>query len=193
MQETNSNIETHPWEPFAPSGSKVLILGTFPPGRNRWCMDFFYPNRTNDFWPMMGLLFFNDRKALVDDEHKTYRLDAIKSLLTDRGIALYDSCRRIIRLQGNASDKFLQVVEPVDVAAMLDRMPQCRDIATTGEKAAETLASQLQCKAPSMGRFVELPDWHRLWRMPSTSRAYPLALEKKAHYYRQLFENTGIL
>ena len=30
-------------------------------------------------------------------------------------------------------------------------------------------------------------------RMPSTSRAYPMKLEKKADYYRNLFELAAIL
>jgi len=30
------------------------------------------------------------------------------------------------------------------------------------------------------------------WRMPSTSRAYPLALEKKADFYRRLFDKSDI-
>lgn len=30
-------------------------------------------------------------------------------------------------------------------------------------------------------------------RMPSTSRAYPLAVEKKADAYRQLFHKAGLV
>ena len=42
-------IEEHPWEPYIPDGAKVLVMGTFPPQAKRWSMDFYYPNRTNDF------------------------------------------------------------------------------------------------------------------------------------------------
>ena len=62
----DSNTETHPWEPFIPPGAKILIMGTFPPGKHRWSMDFYYPNKTNDFWFMMGLIFFDDKYALYD-------------------------------------------------------------------------------------------------------------------------------
>ena len=31
-----------------------------------------------------------------------------------------------------------------------------------------------------------------IWRMPSTSRAYPLPLENKAAYYATLFNAAGI-
>ena len=33
----------------------------------------------------------------------------------------------------------------------------------------------------------------RLWRMPSSSRAFPMKLEEKAAYYREMMEQIGIL
>ena len=189
----SNEIETHPWQPFVPDGAKVLIMGTFPPGSHRWSMDFFYPNRTNDFWFMMGLLFFGDKDALYDREARTFRLDEIKKLLTDKGIAMSDTGHRVRRLKGNASDKFLEIVEPVHLDELLGRMPSCRHIATTGEKAAGVLASLTSTEVPKMGEHVTTADGLTIWRMPSTSRAYPLALEKKAEYYRLLFEAAGII
>ena len=189
----SNEIETHPWEPFVPGGAKVLFMGTFPPGSHRWSMDFFYPNRTNDFWFMMGLLFFGDKDALYDREARTFRLDEIKKLLTDKGIAMGDTGYRVRRLKGNASDKFLEIVEPVHLDELLGRMPLCRHIATTGEKAAGVLASLTSTEVPKMGEHVTTADGLTIWRMPSTSRAYPLALEKKAEYYRRLFEAAGII
>ena len=44
----NLPIESHPFPPFLPDGARVLMLGTFPPKPNRWAMEFFYPNKTND-------------------------------------------------------------------------------------------------------------------------------------------------
>lgn len=188
----SNEIETHPWQPFVPDGAKVLIMGTFPPGSHRWSMDFFYPNRTNDFWFMMGLLFFGDKDALYDREASTFRLDEIKKLLTDKGIAMSDTGHKVRRLKGNASDKFLEIVEPVNFAALRARMPLCTDVATTGEKATNVLASLTGTEVPGMGESVTTSDGLRLWRMPSTSRAYPLALEKKVAYYRRLFQSAAI-
>lgn len=185
--------ETHPWPPFIPVGAKVLIMGTFPPGSHRWSMDFYYPNRTNDFWFMMGLIFFGDKDALYDRPSCTFRLEKIKQLLTEKGIAMNDTGRRVRRLKGNASDKFLEIIEPVDLEALLERMPDCRAIATTGEKAADVIAQLTATEAPRMGQFVDGPNGIALWRMPSTSRAYPLALEKKAEFYERLFSSVGIL
>ena len=186
-----NELEYHPFEPFVPAGTRVLIMGTFPPQPKRWAMDFYYPNRTNDFWPMMGLIFFGDRYALFEPDHNTFDLAAIRRLLTDKGIALNDTAHAVRRLKNNASDKFLEIVEPVNLAALLERMPDCRAIATTGEKAASVLAELTSTEPPRMGESVAGPGGLQLWRMPSTSRAYPLALERKADYYRRLFRSIG--
>lgn len=200
---TDAEIELHPFEPWVPDGAKVLIMGTFPPQSKRWSMDFYYPNRTNDFWYMTGLLFYGDKSALLRPGTREFDLEHIKKLLTDKGIALSDTGHRIRRLAGNASDKFLDIVEPVDIFALLRRMPDCKALATTGEKAAGVLASLLHTDAPAMGHCVKCdPDIPgeetcreplAVWRMPSTSRAYPLPLEKKAEYYRLLYQSVGIL
>ena len=44
-----------------------------------------------------------------------------------------------------------------------------------------------------MGEMVTAPDGLEIWRMPSTSRAYPLAVEKKADYYAEMFRHLGII
>ncbi len=61
---------------------------------------------------------------------------------------------------------------------------------TTGGKATETLLAHFNAQLPKIGsyaavRFAGRPL--RLYRMPSSSRAYPLSLDKKAAYYKQMF------
>ena len=176
-----------------PDGARVLIMGTFPPGRHRWSMDFYYPNRTNDFWKMCGLLFAGSAEAFYDTATRSFNLPAIKEMLAERHIALHDTCRRVRRLKGNASDKYLEVVEPVPLHELLEQMPDCHAVCTTGEKAAGVIASITGTEVPPMGCMVTAPDGLEIWRMPSTSRAYPLALEKKASYYAVMFRHLGIL
>lgn len=183
-------LEYHPFEPFVPAGAQVLIMGTFPPQPKRWSMEFYYPNRTNDFWPMMGLIFFDDRYALFQPDRKHFNLELIKQTLADHHIALSDTGYAVRRLMNNASDKFLEIVEPVNLAALLQRMPDCKAIATTGEKAAQVLAGLTGTEPPKMGEYVETSSGIKIWRMPSTSRAYPLALEKKAEFYSHLFASV---
>lgn len=196
-QHTDSlPLETHPWPPFIPDNAKVLIMGTFPPKSKRWSMDFYYPNAINDFWRMIGVIFFDDKDALWDASAKKFKLEVIKRLLTQKGIALNDTGAAVRRLKDNASDKFLEIVRPVDLDSLLARMPDCRVIATTGEKAASVIAELTSTPLPKMGEFIETVYKGRplqIARMPSTSRAYPLALDKKVSYYRELFRHASIL
>ena len=193
MDKILPELETHPFPPYIPEKARILIMGTFPPQPKRWAMNFYYPNRTNDFWFMMGLIFFGDKDALYDRDNKEFRLDKIKGLLDEKGIALNDTGFRIRRLAGNASDKFLEIVEPVNLQGLLDRMPLCHTLATTGEKAADVLASLTGTRTPAMGGMVTSSSGLDIWRMPSTSRAYPLKLERKAAYYEEMFRHAGIL
>ncbi len=186
-------IEQHPWPPFIPENAKVLIMGTFPPQPKRWSMNFYYPNRTNDFWYMMGLIFFGDRYALCNQDRKSFNLDAIKSLLVEKGIAMNDTARKVRRLQGNASDKFLEILEPVPLKELLEKIPECHTLCTTGEKAAGVIADLTGTTVPKMGEKVVSGSGLSIWRMPSTSRAYPLKLELKAEYYEKMFRNCGVL
>lgn len=183
-----NDVEIHPWEPFMPADAKVLIMGTFPPAAKRWSMDFYYPNPINDFWRIMGMIFLGDKDALWNAESRSFRLPQIKELLAQKGIAMNDTARKARRTMGNASDKFLEIVEPVPLYDLLKAMPQCRSVATTGEKAAQVVASITDTQMPKMGECVVAPDGLNIWRMPSTSRAYPMKLEKKAEYYRKMFE-----
>lgn len=190
MNNEQIAIERHPWPPFVPAGARYLFLGTFPPQEHRWSMPFFYPNRTNDFWRIMGLIFLGNRDALWDAEQGRFNLDAIKSLLNREHIALWDTGMAVRRLKGNASDKFLEIVEPIDLATLLDENPTISHIITTGEKATGVIAVQAGVELPSIGAPVACRvGCHAvtLWRMPSSSRAYPLPLDKKAEAYKKIF------
>lgn len=155
-------------------------------------MDFYYPNRTNDFWQIMGLIFLGNRFALYDPTTKEYDLPAIKSLLTEHHIAMNDTARTVRRLRGNASDKFLEIVEPVPLAELLELMPECHTVATTGEKAAGIVAQLTGTEIPRMGESTLAASGLEIWRMPSTSRAYPLKLELKAEHYARLFDRLKL-
>lgn len=188
--------EQHPLEPFLPANARLLMLGSFPPQRKRWSMEFYYPNWNNDMWRIVGLIFFGDREHFVVRGEKAFCKERLVAFLQEKGIALFDTATAVRRLQDNASDKFLEVVQPTDIRAMLDKLPQCRAIVTTGEKATETLCAQFALAAPKVGDFTGfVTDGRplRLYRMPSSSRAYPLALEKKAAVYRLMYQDLQML
>ena len=216
MAELNIPVEKHPLEPFLPQGAKVLMLGSFPPARKRWSMEFFYPNWINDMWRIVGHVFFDDRLHFVA-EGKRFDKERIVGFCMEKGIALYDTACEIRRLKDNASDKFLEVVKTTDLTGLLEKIPECRAIVTTGQKATDVICGMLDCSEPPVGgctectftaKVLEIPRKNgvssaknqekctrsiRFWRMPSSSRAYPLPLEKKAEYYQKMFETEGLL
>jgi len=164
-------------------------------------MAFYYPNFQNDMWRVIGIVFFNDPGFFI--KGKAFDKERITTFCEGKGIALYDTAMRIVRGSGNASDKFLQILEPVDLEDILKRIPLCNTVAVTGQKAAETLLGVieksgfgLKASVPGMGKHVTFHFKDRIikfYRMPSTSRAYPMSLEKKASYYREMFNGLGLL
>lgn len=190
------NSERHPLDPFLPPNARILMLGSFPPKRIRWSMDFFYPNLQNDMWRIVGYLAAGDRSHFLMPGGRRFDQERIEAFCRERGIALYDTAVEVIRLKDNASDNFLQVVREVDLAALLARIPRCRTLITTGQKATDTLRAITGCDEPAVGESVAFEyagRSMRLWRMPSSSRAYPRPVEWKAEFYRRVFEDNEIL
>ena len=200
-------VENHPFEPWLPGNAKLLMLGTFPPSEKRWCMPWYYTNFQNDMWRIFGIIYFGDKLHFVDVENKTYRLDAIKEFLKEKGVAIYDTAQQVIRTKNTASDKDLQIVQPSDLDGMLRQLPECRAVLTAGQLATKIFSEHFGImEKPEMGGFVEFEfeDQEeasagsssgsssrklRLYCMPSSSRAYPMAVEKKAEFYRKMFED----
>ena len=196
MQSPIPPVEEHPLEPFLPANARLLMLGSFPPQKKRWSMDFFYPNLQNDMWRIFGLLFFGDKEHFLLPDKKAFNKEYLVEFLKEKGIALYDTATSVRRLQDNASDKYLEVVEPTDIRLLLKQLPHCKAIVTTGQKATDIIRSQIEVDEPSVGGSCpfEFEDRSlRLYRMPSSSRAYPLALEKKSAFYRLMLKELGIL
>lgn len=189
-------IESHPLEPFLPGNATLLMLGSFPPQKKRWSMEFFYPNWNNDMWRIFGLIFFADKDHFTVPGTKKFDKEQLIGFLQEKGIALYDTACVVKRLQNNASDKFLEIVEPTDIGLLLKQLPSCKAIVTTGQKATDTLCAQLHVTEPPVGGKSPFGYADRqlfLYRMPSSSRAYPLKLEKKAEIYRSMLLDCGIL
>lgn len=209
-------IERHPLEPFLPDNGRILFLGSFPPPKERWSMVFFYPNWINDFWRIQGLIHFNDSHRFEagggqPGAARCFDKDRIIAFCREKGLAFYDTASKICRWKGNASDEFLEILEPSDVGYMLSQMPGCRTIVTTGGKSAEELSRILAASGataataasphghpasasltvPKVGTYLDIVIAGRAvrwWRMPSSSRAYPMPLSAKAAQYAKLFD-----
>jgi G:T/U-mismatch repair DNA glycosylase len=102
----------------------------------------------------------------------------------------------VIRHKDNASDKDLEIVKPLDIVGVIARLSDLRNIVATGQKSTDTLIQQLHLAnidvdCPKVGDSVPFSVQNRelrIYRMPSSSRAYPLSLEKKAAIYGEMFK-----
>ena len=192
-QPSTPPAERHPLESFLPANAKVLMLGSFPPPRERWTMNFYYPNFQNDMWRIFGLVFFGNKDYFVTANSKSFKETAIRQFLTQQGIALYDTAEEVVRQKGNASDQFLEITKPVNLEVILPQIPHCNTIVTTGQKATETLMKLFDSQQiPSVCGYKDVIFMNRqlrCYRMPSSSRAYPKSLADKAADYRNLFKS----
>ncbi len=144
-------------------------------------------------WRIMGIIFYADKNHFVIETERKFDREKIIAFCNEIGLAIYDTASEVNRLNGNASDKFLEVVSQTDVSALLENIPKCKAIATTGEKATCTLAEKYGCEMPKVGQSVKLGiggKSYDFFRMPSSSRAYPLALEKKASAYKEMLDTV---
>ena len=193
-------IESHPFPPFLPPDATIMMMGSMPPTPDKWGMEFHYPNFSNDMWRIYGRVFFDDADHFRNGDEKGFDPKLIKAFLKERGIASCPTVRRAIREQGNASDKHLTIVETVDFEHILPQVPKVKTIFTTGGKATEILLELLPAdvrpKLPKTNQEVDFPFGDRdlkLYRLPSTSRAYPQSLDKKVAAWRAFFEHVGKL
>lgn len=197
-------IESHPFPPLLPANATVMMMGSMPPTPDKWGMEFHYPNFNNDMWRIYGRVFFEDADYFRNGDERGFDADRIKTFMRERGIASCPTVRRAIREQGNASDKFLTIVETVDLDEILPQVPHVHTIFTTGGKATEILLEllpeQSRPKLPKTNqqvaysfRGVSGDRDLTLYRLPSTSRAYPLSLDKKVAAWRAFFEQVGLI
>lgn len=190
------NIEQHPLTPFLPQNAKLLMLGSFPPSQKRWSMEFYYPNWINDMWRIIGLIFFDDKDYFCMLQEKRFNKELIIDFLNEKGIALSDTAKAVIRLKDNASDKFLEIQEEMDISSFLDQLEQCKAIVVTGQKACDTLCNRMNIEPPCVGGFSTFNFKNRklrLYRQPSSSRAYPRSLTEKAECYKSMFADLNMI
>ncbi|MGL4677344.1 MAG: uracil-DNA glycosylase family protein [Brevinema sp.] len=186
-------MEKHLLEPFIPEELKVLMLGSFPPKKEKWTMDFYYPNFQNDMWRIFGIVFFDNHNYFLKEDHRAFDLIKICNFLVQKKIGVADAAQEVIRLNDSASDKYLQLVQSLDLNKILSTHPSCRYLITTGEKSAEMLKNYFGLLGlPTVGGSVVFEYQGReitLYRVPSSSRAYPKPLMAKAEIYREVWKN----
>ena len=95
-------VEAHPLEPFLPANAVLLMLGSFPPQKKRWSMDFFYPNLQNDMWRIFGIIFFSDKDYFLHPDKKSFDKERIIKFLNEKVLHYtirlrpYAVCRKML-------------------------------------------------------------------------------------------------
>ena len=140
-------------------------------------------------------IYYGDKHYFEVAGERRFDQERIEDFCREHGIALYDAACQVRRLKDNASDKFLEIVQATDIEALIESMPHCRAVAATGQKAVEIISDLFSCEIPRIGESRNIVVCGRslsLWRMPSSSRAYPLALEKKAESYAYMAQTLEL-
>jgi G:T/U-mismatch repair DNA glycosylase len=122
------------------------------------------------------------------DHHK------IKDFLLSKGIGECPTVTEVIREKGNASDEHLTVVSSVDLATILPQVPHVNWLFTTGGKATEVLIGLVNAELTNQSVSVQVFDRElQIYRLPSSSRAYPMSLANKAEAYARFFRLAGLI
>ena len=73
--------ELHPLEPFLPVGARLLMLGSFPPQRVRWSMDFFLPELAERYVAYRRTGIFRGQGVFSDTRRETFRQGTDRAFL----------------------------------------------------------------------------------------------------------------
>ena len=78
--------ELHPLEPFLPVGARLLMLGSFPPQRVRWSMDFFLPELAERYVAYRRTGIFRGQGVFSDTRRETFRQGTDRAFLRGESI-----------------------------------------------------------------------------------------------------------
>lgn len=105
-----------PVPPFLEGHPLGLIIGTFPPARERWDYPFFFPNRQNRLWNTLARVARGDIQfALPALDDPGAEVEARKAILLQLDCAMVNIIRRCTRKNGSALDNDLTVLELEDI------------------------------------------------------------------------------
>ncbi len=158
--------ELHPWNWFAPEGSRVLIVGTFPPTKRNWSFDFFYPNKANFFWRIIARIAETELQVPTGDLAVEERKDLLRKL----HLAVTDMGQHIERAGNSSLDENLSVLAYMDIFQILDENPGIRKIIFTSSSGKESATRWFN-------RFLETKEITH--RFPTGKRPLKSSLQYK--------------
>lgn len=149
--------EFHPWNWFVPPGSKVIIIGTFPPTQRNWSYNFFYPNKNNLFWRMMARIAGEELKYISGEEAVKER----RNILIKLGVGISDMGRKILRTDNSSLDEKLVLLEHMDIFRILEENPSIQKIIFTSSSGKSSAARWFQDFLALQGIAYKVPKGER--------------------------------
>jgi G:T/U-mismatch repair DNA glycosylase len=139
----NQNIEPEPhaFGTFAPPGAEILIIGTFPTHNRNWAFDFFYPNKNNLFWELLG----NTYNYVFQQDEGEKAVNERQAFVTRHKIALTDMLAKAIRINNSSSDNKLIPVELMQILSILEKNPSIRKIILTSRSGKISALELFKC------------------------------------------------
>lgn len=152
--------------PVYDSGSRILILGSFPSVRSRESA-FYYAHPQNRFWPLLGHLLHS---PVPDD------IGGKKAFLLHSGVALWDTVEECDII--GSGDSSIRNVLPVDIMRILNSAG-IREIYCNGNTAYSLFMRYLN---PVCGRVpVKLPSTspaNAAWSFTRLTEAWSVITQK---------------
>lgn len=187
--------ELHPLEPFLPVRARLLMLGSFPPQRVRWSMDFL-PELAERYVAYRRTGIFRGQGVFSDTRRETFRQGTDRAFLRGERIGSLRYGRRDNPIEKQCFRQFSSSSARGRSGAVVgcgSDLPGDRDDGTEGYRCDR---APYRLRRAACGRSVEFAYADRMlrfYRMPSSSRAYPKPVEWKADYYRRMFAACGML
>lgn len=165
-------IEKHPFEPFVPEQSKILILGSFPgkeSTQKKRDDDWFYGANRNQFWKIIELVY---EKQLKTKENKQSLFNNLKIAITD----IIESCER--KENKNSDKNLFNKKYNNEIEKILNEQPIQKILFTSKTVYHEFLEN------------FNKPINIELFILPSPSPIYRrLSLQDKVHEYKKHLPN----
>ena len=166
----NPSSEVHPLAPFLPDGARVLMLGQLSAQARALVDGILLPQSSKRHVADHGAALFR-RQGPFPGRSQAFRPRTHPWLFAGR--SGWRSTIRPAKSSAFGTTPRTTSCKSCDRptwCGLLDRLPECRAVVTTGEKATETLVGQLRCQRPAVGGSAPFEYAGRrmqLFRMPS--------------------------
>ena len=107
---------------------RALILGTFPPHKNKRKYEFYYPNSQNRFWKIMAEI----ANTKLSQNKGPQAVEERKRLMTQLKVGVQNIGKTILRDGVSSADKHIEITEFQDIRGIIDENDSLQAVLLTG-------------------------------------------------------------